>query len=90
VREWGYCTECEKMVEVEWEVEVDDETGERWCVPTCPECGEVVPNCINCAYFDTYEEDRDKAPWFNARGYCPLGTVLAGNRACPLFKPIGS
>jgi hypothetical protein len=92
MEEWGYCPSCGRMVRAKWEedCDVDLEFGQLVydTVAVCPECGDSLPNCIECANFECYEEDRDKPPWFNARGRCPLGTVLAGNRACTLFKPL--
>ena len=92
--QWGYCPECERMVEVLWEGGYggDDIPEEYWEEPDaiCPECQSPLPNCDDCDRFGIFEEDREGKPWVNARGICPLGIVLAGNRACPLFKRRGA
>jgi hypothetical protein len=84
----GYCPNCEKMVEVVLEPSLDaDEDGQYEVFEeVCSECGEEVPHCIDCAKFKAFCEDADRAPWYDARGRCPLGVVLARNRACPLFE----
>jgi hypothetical protein len=88
IKMYGYCPNCKKMVEVALEpyIDADDDGVYEGFEEVCPECGGRIPHCVECANFRVFDEDRDRAPWYDARGCCPLGVVLARNRACPLFE----
>ena len=87
---WGYCTECKKMVPASFEdgFMSPDVPEEYWELPeaVCSICGSEMPVCLTCRHWEVFEEDRNKPPWYSARGHCPLGVVLAGNFACPLYE----
>lgn len=64
--EIAYCVECEKDVEIFWEVECD-EVGREYDVPTCSECLCSIKHCFDC---DLWHPDNKDTPLGETYGTC--------------------
>jgi hypothetical protein len=88
MKEEGYCPNCQKMVKVLWDEDIDMDEFDRMVVvptPRCSECLEDMPKCIDCRYFKVLPEDENVS--INvARGRCHAGIVNALDFACPDFR----
>jgi len=87
VERWGFCPNCGSLVRVKFESGLIDREipKEFWEAPgaVCSQCEAPMPRCVLCKKAQILE---DTTPWFNAKLLCPLGVVLAGNFACPLYE----